>query len=129
MAKGVKQMLAEANAAVKSTTVEQAKALVGAPGVVFLDVRDADELRKTGTIPGAVHASRGMLEFFADAESPYHKPALDRTKRLVVNCGSGGRSALACRTLQDMGYGAVENLVGGMSAWLEAGGPTEPFRG
>jgi rhodanese-related sulfurtransferase len=129
MPKSVKDMLAEASAAVKTITAAEAKDLIGAPDVVFLDVRDGPELAKTGTIPGAVHVSRGMLEFAADPESPYHKPALDRSKRLVVNCASGGRSALACKTLKEMGYANVMNLAGGMSGWLQASLPTEPYKG
>ncbi|MGH6718571.1 MAG: rhodanese-like domain-containing protein [Alphaproteobacteria bacterium] len=128
MPKGVKDMLAEANAAVTSITGSQAKALIGSPDVVFLDVRDGPELAKTGTIPGAIHVSRGMLEFAADLESPYHKPALDRAKRVIVNCGSGGRSVLACKTLLEMGYPNVVNLAGGMNGWLQAGLPTEPVK-
>jgi rhodanese-related sulfurtransferase len=129
MPRGYRQFVAEANAAIKAIDVEAASKLVGQPGVVFVDVREADELRKTGTIPGAVHASRGLLELYADPEGPGHKPALDRTKTLVVNCGSGGRSALACKTLQEMGYADVVNLAGGMTAWLQAGKTTEPFKG
>ena len=129
MAKGFKQMLAEANAAVGALSVEKAKQLVGKANVLFVDVREAPELEKTGKIPGAVHASRGMLEFYADPESPYHKPALDRNKRVVVNCGSGGRSVLAAKTLKEMGFGDVWNLTGGMNAWKEGGGPTEPHKG
>ena len=128
MPRGVQEMLAEANAAVTSITAAEAKKLVGMPDVVFLDVRDAPEVGRTGAIPGAVHVSRGMLEFAADPQSPYHKPALDRAKRLVVNCASGGRSALACKTLQEMGFGNVANLVGGINGWLEAGLPTEPLK-
>ena len=86
MAKGVKQFVAEANAAIKTVTVEEAKGLVGQPGVVFLDVRDADELRRTGRIPGAAHVSRGMLEFGADPTMPSHNKALDPAKRIVVSC-------------------------------------------
>ncbi|MBM3583321.1 MAG: rhodanese-like domain-containing protein [Alphaproteobacteria bacterium] len=129
MPKGYQQMVAEANAVIKAVSVDDAKKLVGQPGVVFLDVRDADELRKTGTIPGAVNASRGMLEVYADPASPSHKAAIGGAKRLVVNCAAGGRSALACRTLQEMGYADVVNLTGGMNAWLQAGGATEPFKG
>ncbi len=129
MTRGYRQMVAEANAVIKTIKIDEASRLVGDPGVVFVDVRDADELRKTGTIPGAVHASRGLLELYADPDGPGHKPALDRTKRLVVNCGSGGRSALACKTLREMGYGEVWNLAGGITAWLQAGKKTEPFKG
>ncbi len=129
MPKGYKQMLAEAHAMVGSLGVEEALKLVGDPGVLFVDVRDAKELAETGKIPGAVHVPRGMLEFQADPESPYHKPALDRQKRVVVNCASGGRSALAAKTFKEMGFDDVWSLTGGMTAWKEAGGPTEPVQG
>jgi rhodanese-related sulfurtransferase len=125
MPKGFKEMIAEANAAVGSISVDDAQRLVGSPDVLFVDVREAAELQRTGKIPGAVHATRGMLEFYADPESPYHNPALDRTKQLVVSCASGGRSVLAAKTLKEMGFENVRNLTGGMNAWKEAGGPTE----
>lgn len=128
MAKGYKEMLAEANAAVGAITVEEAKALVGRPDVLFVDVREKEELQRTGKIPGAVHVTRGMLEFHADPDSPYFKPELDRGKRVIVNCASGGRSALAAKTLREMGYENVWNLVGGMNAWKEANGPTEEHK-
>ena len=128
MPKGYKEMLAEANAAVGSIDVEEAKTLVGRPDVLFVDVREKEELQRTGKIPGAVHVTRGMLEFHADPESPYHKPELDRSKRVIVNCASGGRSALAAKTLKEMGYENVWNLVGGMNAWTEKGGPTEEYK-
>lgn len=125
MTKGFKQMLAEANAMVGSIDAENGKALVGNPDVLFVDVRDITELRQTGKIPGAVHAPRGHLEFHADPESPRFIPVMDRRKRLVIVCASGGRSALAGRTLKEMGYADVWNLVGGMAAWQQAGGATE----
>ncbi|WP_119459685.1 rhodanese-like domain-containing protein [Rhodospirillaceae bacterium SYSU D60014] len=125
MPKGFKEMIAEANAAVSSISADDAQRLVGSPDVLFVDVREAVELQRTGKIPGAVHATRGMLEFYADPESPYHNPALDRTKQLVVSCASGGRSVLAAKTLKEMGFENVRNLTGGMNAWKEAGGPTE----
>lgn len=128
MPKGYKEMLADANAAIGSIDVEEAKGLVGRPDVLFVDVREKEELLRTGKIPGAVPATRGMLEFYADPESPYHKPELDRAKRVIVNCASGGRSALAAKTLKDMGYENVWNLVGGMNAWKEKGGPTEEYK-
>lgn len=127
MPKGVKELVAEANEAVRSLSVDEAQRLVGDPGTLFVDVRETAELQRTGRIPGAVHATRGMLEFYADPESPYHNPALDRTKQVVVSCASGGRSVLAAKTLKDMGFENVRNLAGGMNAWKEAGGPTEDY--
>jgi rhodanese-related sulfurtransferase len=118
----VKQMIAEAAAVAPVETVEQALKLVGNPGVQFIDVREQAEL-SAGTIPGAVHAPRGFLEFIADPESPMHKPALSPNKRLVLFCAAGGRSALAAKTLRDMGYPNVASLGGGLTAWKAAGGP------
>jgi rhodanese-related sulfurtransferase len=93
--------------------------------VQFIDVRDSAELATQGKIPGAVHATRGMLEFYADPSSPAHKPELASGKRLILYCGSGGRSALAAKTLKDMGVDKVVNLVGGFGAWQQAGGEIE----
>jgi rhodanese-related sulfurtransferase len=118
-------MVAEANAAVGTLTVEEAKPLVGKDDVVFVDVREGAELAAQGKIPGAVHAARGHLEFYADPSAPFHKPELGSGKRLVVYCGSGGRSALAARTLKDMGIGNVVNMVGGFTAWQQQGGKIE----
>jgi rhodanese-related sulfurtransferase len=124
MVKNVSDMVAEANAAIEVVTAEAAKELVGRADVVFVDVRDGAELA-AGKIPGAVHASRGLLEFMADPTTPLHKPELASGKRLVVYCGSGGRSALAAKTLKDMGIEPVASLQGGFFAWREAAGPVE----
>ncbi|MGH6886305.1 MAG: rhodanese-like domain-containing protein [Geminicoccales bacterium] len=125
MAKGSKQMMAEANAAIDRISVEEAQALLGDPSVIFLDVREGAELDRSGRIPGALHASRGFLEFKADPESPGHDLALERGKRVVVYCGSGARSTLAGKTLKDMGFGEAANLIGGFAAWRAAGAPIE----
>lgn len=120
--KGFKQMLAEANAAIDTISVHDALALLGDPNVLFVDVREAAEIT-SGVARGAFHAPRGFLEFFADPDSPMHKPELARAKRLIVYCASGGRSTLAVKTLIDMGYRDVSNLAGGMAAWKAANGP------
>jgi rhodanese-related sulfurtransferase len=125
MVKRAAEMVAEANAAVGTLTVEEAKPLVGKDDVVFVDVREGAELAAQGKIPGAVHAARGHLEFYADPSAPFHKPELGSGKRLVLYCGSGGRSALAARTLKDMGIGNVVNMVGGFTAWQQQGGKIE----
>ena len=122
--KGFKQMLAEANAVIDSVAVHDALDLLAGDEVVFVDVRESQE-RLQGYIPGSVHAPRGFLEFIADPEGPGHDPAFASGKRLVVYCGSGGRSALAAKTLMDMGFGQVTNLVGGIQAWSQGGGPIE----
>ncbi len=96
--------------------------------VVFIDIRDLSELERDGKIPGAVHASRGMLEFHADPESPYHKDVFASQKKLLLYCASGGRSALAVQRLQEMGLSHVAHVAGGMKAWKEANGPIETIR-
>jgi len=122
--KGFKQFLAEANATIDSLPVASGLKLVGEDGVVFVDVREAHE-RQQGFIPGSVHAPRGFLEFIADPEGPMHDPAIAAGKHVVLYCGTGGRSALAAKTLQDMGFPKVSSLAGGLAAWKEAGGGIE----
>jgi rhodanese-related sulfurtransferase len=125
MVKPAAEMVAEANAAVGTLSVEEAKQLLGRDDAVFVDVREGAELATQGKIPGAVHAPRGHLEFYADPSAPYHKPELASGKRLVVYCASGGRSALAAKTLKDMGIANVANMLGGFSAWQQNGGEIE----
>jgi rhodanese-related sulfurtransferase len=125
MVKRAAELVAEANAAVGTLDVEEAKKLLGRGDVVFVDVREGAELAAQGKIPGAVHAPRGHLEFFADPSAPYHKPELGSGKRLLVYCASGGRSALAAKTLKDMGIANVANMLGGFTAWQQAGGKIE----
>ena len=124
----VKQMIEAANAEVPRITMAQAKELI-AKGAMVLDVRDAPEVEKNGKVSGAVHVSRGMLEFRADPESPYHDKQFDRARTVIVYCASGGRSALAGKTLKDLGYANVFNL-GPFKDWAESGGevdrPIEP---
>jgi rhodanese-related sulfurtransferase len=119
------EMVAAANAAVDTLNIEEAKELVGKDDVQFVDVRDGAELASQGKIPGAVHAPRGLLEFYADPSAPYHKPELASGKRMVVYCASGGRSALAAKTLKEMGIENVANMLGGFTAWQQAGGKIE----
>ena len=123
--RGFKQLIAEANSVIETITVPQALTLVGDPGVQFVDVRETVERQQSGTIQGAVHAPRGFLEFHVDPESPMHNPALGAGKRLVLFCGSGGRSALAAKTLHDMGVANVCHIAGGFAAWRDGEGPTE----
>lgn len=117
------ELVAAANAVVDGMTADEAQTLVGDPSVRFVDVREPAEWAQ-GHLPGAVHAPRGLLEFHADPASPMFMPDL-ADKRLVIYCASGGRSALAGKTLKDMGYADVANLEGGFSAWAKAGRPTE----
>jgi rhodanese-related sulfurtransferase len=120
----VKEMLAAANAAVPRISREEAAALMASGDVLVVDVRDAPELLTSGKVEGAVHVSRGMLEFRADPESPYHEPAFDRDRTVIIYCASGGRSALAGKALQDLGYRDVRNL-GAFKDWAENGGAVE----
>ena len=123
MRKTVKSMVDEAMAAVRSFSIEEAQNLHGRDDVQFVDIRDVRELERDGIIPGAFHAPRGMLEFWVDPESPYHKPLFAEDKQFVLFCAMGWRSALAAQTLQDMGLPKVAHIDGGFSGWKEAGGP------
>jgi rhodanese-related sulfurtransferase len=125
MPSSVREMLAEANAAVPRLDPSQVRDMIGKGDVVILDVRDAPELAAGGKLKGAVHVSRGMLEFRADPESPAHNPALQKDKTVLVYCGSGGRAALAGKALKDFGYGSVFN-AGGFQELANAGLETEP---
>ena len=121
-----KDLVAEASREVETLSGEEAVKLVGRPGVVFVDVREGDELQKTGKLKGAVHVPRGFLEFQADPTSPTHKPELGGDKKLVLYCGSGNRSALSAKTLRDMGITNVAHVDGGFPALQQAGGSTDP---
>ncbi|HEV2558868.1 MAG TPA: rhodanese-like domain-containing protein [Microvirga sp.] len=126
--RGYKQLLDEANARVETLNAADAMALQGRDDVVFVDIRDPRELEREGRIPGAVHCPRGMLEFWIDPESPYHKPVFAEDKRFVFFCAAGWRSALAAATAQDMGLKPVAHMDGGFGAWREAGGPVEAVK-
>ncbi len=122
---GYKALLAEANAKIETLSVDEAIPLAGRDDVVFVDLRDPRELEREGRLPGAVHCPRGMLEFWIDPESPYHKPVFAQDKRFVFFCAGGWRSALAAATAGDMGLKPVAHVEGGFSAWKKAGGPVE----
>jgi len=124
--KGYKQMVAEANAAIETLTIPEAIPMLGQPDVVFVDLRDPRELEREGRMPGAFSCTRGMLEFWIDPESPYHKPVFAEDKRFVFFCAGGLRSALAAKTAKDMGIENVAHVEGGFGAWKQAGGPVEP---
>ena len=125
MSTNVKQMIEAANAVVPRITPAQAKDLVVKGDTLIIDVRDAPEVAKSGKISGAVNVSRGMLEFRADSETPYYDANFQKGKTIILYCASGGRSALAGKTLKDMGYTHVYNL-GGFKDWAESGGAVEP---
>jgi len=124
MATSVKQLLEAANAAVPKLTPAQAREMMAKGNTLVVDVRDAPELEKSGKVVGAVHHSRGMLEFRADPESPYYDKSFARDKTIIVYCASGGRSALAGKMLKDMGYGQVYNM-GAFKDWADSGGAVE----
>lgn len=123
--RSAKQLVADANATVESLPAEEAVKLVGEPGVLFVDVREPAELASSGAVNGAVNVPRGLLEFQADPESPTHRPELSQARRLVLYCGSGARSALAAKTLKDMGLSSVVHVPGGFPALKGAGAPLQ----
>ena len=125
MALSVKQMMEAANAAVPKITPVQAREMIGKGNTLVVDVRDAPEVEKSGKVAGAVHVSRGMLEFRADPESPYHDKNFTKDKTVFLYCASGGRAALAGKLLKDMGYDKVYN-IGSFKDWAESGGAVEP---
>ncbi len=124
MATSVKQLMEAANAAVPKITPAQARELIAKGNTLVVDVRDAPELEKTGKVAGAVHHSRGMLEFRADPESPYYDKNFAKDKTIIIYCASGGRAALAGKVLKDMGYGKVYN-VGAFKEWADNGAEIE----
>ena len=121
--KTVKQMVEDAEAEIKALPVLDAKNLLDSEDHVFVDLRDVRELDHDGMIPDAFHAPRGMIEFWVDPESPYHKDIFASGKTFVFYCRSGWRSALATKAVQDMGLEPVCHIHGGFSAWMEAGCP------
>lgn len=120
-AKTAAELVAAAKARIEEVSARELAAEMSTGDPVIIDLREPEERQRTGAIPGAVSAVRGMLEFVADPASPYHKPEFDPNRRTVLYCASGGRSALATATLQDMGYTNVAHLAGGVKAWGEAG--------
>jgi rhodanese-related sulfurtransferase len=122
---GYKELMAKAEAEVESIAAADALALHKRDEVVIVDIRDIRELERDGRIPGSFHAPRGMLEFWVDPESPYHKPIFAEDKTFIIHCASGWRSLLATQALQRMGLKPVKNMTGGFTAWKEAGGEIE----
>jgi rhodanese-related sulfurtransferase len=126
--RGIKQMLETAEAAIETLPAAEAVALQGRDDTVLVDLRDPREREREGVIPGAFSCTRGMLEFWIDPESPYHKPVFAEDKRFVFFCAGGMRSALAAQTAQHMGLQPVAHIEGGFKAWREAGGPVEKLQ-
>ena len=122
--KGYQQLVDEAMAEVTTYSVEQVRARMQDGRMQIVDIRDVRELEREGTVPGALLAPRGMLEFWVDPASPYHKPVFaDESKEFVLFCGAGWRSALATKTLKDMGMSNVAHIDGGFTAWKKEGAP------
>ena len=124
--KGFQALVDEAMAQVTTHSVDDVRARLSDPQVQIVDIRDPRELEREGTLPGALLAPRGMLEFWVDPASPYFKPVFaDESKQFILFCGAGWRSALATKTLQDMGMTNVAHIDGGFGAWAKAGAPVE----
>ena len=120
------EMVATARSRVEALSAEQVAEEIAGGGALLVDLREPDERMRAGVIPGAVHAPRGMLEFYADPTSPYHRPEFDPDGRVILYSASGGRSALAAATLQALGYARAAHLDGGIKAWVAAGNGIEP---
>ena len=122
---GYRRLIEDAEKEIETISAEDAKTLIDDDNVLMVDLRDIRELAREGKIPNALHAPRGMLEFWVDPDSPYFQPAFGEPKRFVFYCKSGWRSALATQTVQRMGLGNVCHIGGGFDSWCEAGGPVE----
>jgi rhodanese-related sulfurtransferase len=127
MKKGYKQLVDEANAEIETISPQEASERAAGGDTVLIDIRDIRELQREGRVPGAHHAPRGMLEFWIDPESPYHRELFSSGKSFVFFCAGGLRSALATKVAQDMGLEPVAHIKGGFGAWREAGLPVEPL--
>lgn len=123
--KSAVELVKEAKKQIENLSPAQVKAELDKGNVTLIDVREPDEAIQNGAIDGAVNAPRGMLEFYADPSTPYHTPVFDKSKRIILHCASGGRSALAVATLKQMGYTNVAHLDGGIKAWKDAGLPVK----
>lgn len=124
MATSVKEMMAAANSAVPKISADEARKMIADQNALIIDVRDAPEVQASGKVKGAVNISRGMLEFRADADTPYHNAELRKDRPVILYCASGGRSALSGKVLKDMGYEHIYNL-GAFKDWVENGGEVE----
>lgn len=119
-------MVAAAKQRIENLTVDQVAAELAGGNALLIDVREVDERLQQGVIPHAMHAPRGMIEFYANPTSPYHRPEFDPSRRLILQCASGGRSALAAETLRRLGYSRVAHIEGGLKAWKAAGRTVVP---
>jgi rhodanese-related sulfurtransferase len=125
MKQSAADLVAAAKAQIENLDVEAVARELESGDAVIVDLREPSELEADGRIPGSVNIPRGMLEFAADPSTPYHQPELDPSKRVILHCAKGSRSALATRTLQEMGYENVAHLDGGFGAWKDAGKPVD----
>lgn len=123
--KSIKSLIAEANKVVETISIEEAKKIVSSEKHILIDLRDIRELKREGKIPGAFSCPRGMLEFWIDPESPYHKKIFNQDKTYVFYCASAWRSALSAKTAMDMGLKPVLHIEGGFMAWKKADGDVE----
>lgn len=124
-AKTAAELVAAAKQGIENLSVEEVAAELASGNVVLVDIREGEERVQNGFIPGALHLPRGMLEFYADPTSPYHRSELEPGKRVILHCAGGGRSALAVHSLRELGYSNVAHLDGGIGAWAAAGHPVE----
>jgi rhodanese-related sulfurtransferase len=120
------QLVSEAKQRIENLTPDQVAAELARGDVLLVDLRESEERAQSGTIPGAAHAPRGMLEFYADPTNDDHRPEFDPTRRTILYCAGGARSALAVRTLQQLGYARVAHLEGGFTAWTASGHEITP---
>ena len=126
--KGIKELVAAAEAEIETMSVDAARAAQEGGNVTIVDLRDVRELWREGKVAGAVHAPRGMIEFWVDPESPYHRDVFASGKKIIFYCAGGLRSALATKAVQDMGLEPVAHIGGGFAAWKDAGLPTEEVK-
>ena len=125
----IAELVAAAKATIENLDPDTVAREARGNGPLLVDIREREELERHGTIDGAVHAPRGMLEFYADLSSPYHRPEFEVDRRVILYCASGGRSSLAVKALQALGYSNVAHLEGGFNAWKSGGHPTSPAPG
>lgn len=124
-AKSAAELVSEAKAGIQNLGIEDVTREMQSGDALLVDLREKEELDQHGRIRGAVHAPRGMLEFYADPSSPYHREGFEPGRRVILHCASGGRSALAVKTLEQLGYSNVAHLDGGFNGWKAAGQPVD----
>ena len=121
--KTANDLVKEAKLKIEELSPQQVNDELSTGNATLIDIRESEEIKQNGRISGSIHAPRGMLEFYADSTLPYHKPEFDKSKRIILHCASGGRSALATATLKQMGFENIAHLDGGIKAWKDSGKP------